>query len=194
VVVRGELPADLARHQDAARRVGFALADAMAELHLIDPASCDLSDLGKPDGFVERQVAGWKKRSDLAEEMAPPEHSLPVMDEIHARLVATMPSMTRVSIVHNDLKLDNCQFHPADPDHVTSIFDWDMTTLGDPLIDLGTLVQYWPDPSDSEFTARNTQAGLALLALPTRAEIVERYRQRTGFDVAAVPWWEAFAY
>ena len=68
VVVRGELPAELRDVPDAGRKIGFALVDAMAEMHLLDPVACDLGDLGRPDGFVERQVAGWKKRSDLAEE------------------------------------------------------------------------------------------------------------------------------
>lgn len=194
VVIRSVVPEPLRGHEDVGRRMGFALVDAMAELHLIDPVAADLADLGRPDGFVERQVAGWKKRSDLAEEMAPSGHSLPMMESIHARLVAAIPAMSRVSIVHNDLKPDNCQFDPADPDRVKSIFDWDMATLGDPLIDLGTLVQYWPDPSDAQFAARASQAGLATMGLPTRAEIVARYASRTGFDVSAVPWWEAFAY
>ena len=101
--------------------------------------------------------------------------------------------MSRVSIVHNDLKLDNCQFDPADPDRVVSIFDWDMTTLGDPLIDLGTLLNYWPDSDDSEAMSRGTRPGLARMGLPPRAEIVARYAARSGAEVAAVPWWEAFA-
>ena len=101
--------------------------------------------------------------------------------------------MSRVSIVHNDLKLDNCQFDPADPDRVASIFDWDMTTLGDPLVDLGTLLNYWPDPLDTQATQRGTRPGLARMGLPTRAEITARYAARAGVDVDAVRWWEAFA-
>jgi aminoglycoside phosphotransferase (APT) family kinase protein len=194
VVVRNVIPASLARHADVGRRIGFALVDAMAELHQIDPAACDLSDLGKPDGYVERQVAGWKKRSDLAEEMAPPDHSLPEMDEIHSRLVAAMPAMSRVSIVHNDLKLDNVQFDPSDPDRVKTVFDWDMATLGDPLIDAGTLMQYWPDENDPDADRRNTQAHLATMGLASRSEVLERYQERTGFDLSALPWWEAFAF
>ena len=101
--------------------------------------------------------------------------------------------MSRVSIVHNDLKLDNCQFDPTDPDRVVSIFDWDMTTLGDPLIDLGTLLNYWPDPGDDEDTRRFSHAGLDRMGLPTRGEIVARYAARTGADVSTAWWWEAFA-
>ena len=188
-VVRTEMPASMRAHPDVGRRIAFALVDAMAELHALDPAACDLADLGKPEGFVERQVGGWAKRWALARfDDSPAE-----MDELHQRLVRDMPAPSRVSIVHNDLKLDNCQFDPANPDRVTAIFDWDMTTLGDPLIDLGTLLNYWPDPADPPDASRASDPGLTLMGLPTRVEITARYASRTGVDVAAVRWWEAFA-
>ena len=115
------------------------------------------------------------------------------MQEIADQLAASVPVASAVSIVHNDLKLDNCQFDPADPDRVASIFDWDMTTLGDPLIDLGTLLNYWPDPGDPPERQRFSNAGLALMGLPPRAALVARYAERTGAEVATVRWWEAFA-
>ena len=98
-----------------------------------------------------------------------------------------------MSFVHNDLKLDNCQFDPQDPDRVQSIFDWDMTTLGEPMIDLGTLLNYWPDPSDPPNAGRVSHQGLLDMGLPTRAEIVARYTERTGIDTSAARWYEAFA-
>jgi aminoglycoside phosphotransferase (APT) family kinase protein len=115
------------------------------------------------------------------------------MDELHRRLARSLPAPSRASIVHNDLKLDNCQFDPANPDRVVSIFDWDMTTIGDPLIDLGTLLNYWPDPADPEPAQRASNPGLIRMGLPTRAEVTARYAARTGADVAAAGWWEAFA-
>ncbi|HXD98923.1 MAG TPA: phosphotransferase family protein [Candidatus Acidoferrum sp.] len=188
-VVRTVMPPSLQHHHDVGRRVGFALVDAMAELHGLDPATCDLADLGRPAGFVERQVDGWAKRWQLARfDDSPAE-----VDALHARLARHRPPMSRVSIVHNDLKLDNCQFEPANPGRVASIFDWDMTTLGDPLIDLGTLLNYWPDPADPEDARRVSHEGLNRMGLPTRAEVVARYAERSGADVASVWWWEAFA-
>jgi len=188
-VVRTDVPEPMRGHADVGRRVAFALVDAMAELHALDPAACRLADLGKPDGFVERQVNGWAKRWELSKFPDSPAD----MDALQARLRRELPPLSRVSIVHNDLKLDNCQFDPADPDRVASIFDWDMTTLGDPLIDLGTLLNYWPDPSDPAEASRASDPGLTRMGLPTRAEITARYASRTGVDVAAVRWWEAFA-
>jgi aminoglycoside phosphotransferase (APT) family kinase protein len=188
-VVRSAIPRPMRRHPDVGCRIAFALVDAMADLHAVEPASCDLTDLGKPDGFVERQVGGWAKRWALSRF----DDSPATMDTVHRRLEQSMPPLSRASIVHNDLKLDNCQFDPADPDRVTSIFDWDMTTLGDPLIDLGTLLNYWPDPGDPESAQRASNPGLASMGLPSRAEITARYASRTGADVSAVRWWEAFA-
>lgn len=188
-VVRTGIPAPMQGHRDVGRRIGLALVDAMADLHGLDPARCGLGDLGRPEGFVERQLEGWAKRWRLARFDGSPAE----VDVLHARLAARVPAPGRVSIVHNDLKLDNCQFDPADPDRVTSIFDWDMTTLGDPLVDLGTLLNYWPDPADPEETRRFSHPGLSAMGLPGRAELVARYAARTGADVAAAWWWEAFA-
>jgi aminoglycoside phosphotransferase (APT) family kinase protein len=108
-------------------------------------------------------------------------------------LRATLAVGTRVSLVHNDLKLDNCQFRPGDPDRVAAIFDWDMTTVGEPLVDLGTLLNYWPDPGDAPGERRISHEGLLTMDLPGRAEIVSRYAGRTGIDVSRVGWFEAFA-
>ncbi len=187
VVVRFRIPDALARHRDVGRRVSFALVDAMADLHDVDYEKADLADLGRPEGFVERQVSGWKKRFDQAKDA-----EIPLFDEVHARLARSLPASPRPSLVHNDLKLDNCQFDPADPDRVKSIFDWDMTTLGDPLVDLGTLLGYWAEPTDpadrSPTNALTNQPGF-----PTRRELAERYAARRRVPLEQVAWYEAFA-
>jgi aminoglycoside phosphotransferase (APT) family kinase protein len=190
-VVRDAVPASMRSHANVGSRMALALVDAMADLHLLEPGACGLGDLGRPQGFVDRQLEGWARRWELSRPETP--GALEQMEEIHRRLAARRPTPGRVSIVHNDLKLDNCQFDPADPDRVASIFDWDMTTLGDPLIDLGTLLNYWPDPSDTEATARGPQSALARIGLPPRAAIAARYAERTGADLHDVNWWEAFA-
>jgi len=187
-VIRGVIPQAMRRQPNVGKRIGTALVEAIAEFHLLDPAACGLADLGRPDGFVQRQVAGWRKRWDL---VADPEHD-EAMQAAHTLLDRAIPAPQRVSFVHNDLKLDNCMFHPADPDRVTAFFDWDMTTLGDPLVDLGTLLNYWPDPSDGE-SSRAAHPGMERMGLPSRAEVVEIYADRTGFDVASADWYEAFA-
>ena len=189
VVIWGVMPASMRGHDDVGHRVGLAVVDALADLHRVDPAAVDLGDLGRPEGFVERQVHGWSQRWELA---ALPD-SDPLMGAVGHRLAASMPDSRYASILHNDFKLDNCQFDPADPDRVKSVFDWDMATLGDPFVDLGITLNYWPDPADVDDLKPIMNPGTDELGLPTRAEVIDRYATRTGFDVADVRWYEAFA-
>src|SRR4051812_11658878 len=136
VVVRGQAPASFSGVPDLGARISGALLDAMADLHQLEPGAVGLGDLGRPDGYATRQLAGWLHRWELV--------CIEAVDEelraVHAPLAATTPAPARTSIIHNDLKLDNCQFAPDDPDRVPTVFDWDMATLGDPLADLGTLL------------------------------------------------------
>ena len=185
-VIRLVFPSAMRHHDGVARRTSFALVDAMADLHAVDPLACGLGDLGRPDGFVGRQVEGWNKRWELAKD-----REVPVFETIYRVLTERLPAPQRVSVVHNDLKLDNCQFQADDPDRVTSIFDWDMATLGDPLIDLGTLLNYWPEPTDP--VPRSALPEGAPDAFPTRAELIERYAGRSGLHLDGVGWYEAFA-
>ena len=187
-VIRGVIPESMREHSEVGRRMGTALVEAMADFHKLDPDRCGLSDLGRPAGFVERQVKGWKKRWDL---VADPKHD-EAMSSVHARLAQAIPTAQRVSFVHNDLKLDNCMFDPGDPDRVIAFFDWDMTTLGDPLIDLGTLLNYWPDVADGEHS-RGNHAGMEKMGLPSRSEVKKIYAERTELDLSRAGWYEAFA-
>jgi aminoglycoside phosphotransferase (APT) family kinase protein len=188
VVVWGALPPEMAHHADLGRRVGLAVVDAIAELHLVDPTIPAVAELGRPEGFLERQVSGWTNRWQL---VAPAGSEL--MHAVARRLGASMPASQRVSVLHLDPKVDNCQFDPADPDRVRSVFDWDMATLGDPLVDLGMLLGYWPDPSDTAQEHALVVPGLEALGLPTRAEVVARYAARCPTDLEDLPWYEAFA-
>lgn len=196
-VVWGSVPPSMAGYDQPGRRIGFAVVDALAELHLLNPEQSGVADLGRPDGFVDRQLAGWRQRWDAiaAPVMAAvlgADHSDDLVAEVGARLAATKPATVRTTVLHNDFKIDNCQFDPANPDRVKSVFDWDMATIGDPLIDVGTLLNYWPDPSDDPENRPSHPVGQESMGLPTRAEVVERYAAVTGADLAAVSWYEAF--
>lgn len=186
VVIRDRFPQAMCRHEGLAVRSSNALVDAMAELHNVDPVVVGLADLGRPDGFVARQVSGWQQRWELAKH-----EDVVLVDQIFEALQASIPKPQRVSILHNDFKLDNCQFAADNPDAVTSVFDWDMATLGDPLIDMGTLLGYWPEPGDPE--PRAVRAEGAGDEFPTRAEITARYAAVTGLDIANIWWYETFA-
>jgi aminoglycoside phosphotransferase (APT) family kinase protein len=189
VVIRQELPPELASVPNAARRAAFAMVDAMASLHSVDYAAAGLADLGRPAGFAERQLAGWNKRWEVA---ATPDNPLPGVEEVGAMLLQRLPAAPATSLIHNDLKLDNCQFQPGEPGTVTSIFDWDMATLGDPLFDLGTLLGYWGEATDE--LDRSPSTGLTgINGLPSRRELAERYAESRHVPLDTIAWYEAFA-
>ena len=188
-VIRGVVPQSMRHHSQVGRRIGLALVARIAEFHRLDPERCGLGDLGKPDGFVARQVAGWKKRWDLVKD--PAHHEM--MSDLHERFEQSLPESQRVAFVHNDFKLDNCMFETHDPDRVSAIFDWDMTTLGDPLIDVGTLLNYWPDPSDTDADRRFSHPGMERMGLVPRAEVSRTYGTLANLDVSKIAWYEAFA-
>ncbi|MBL7500216.1 phosphotransferase family protein [Frankia sp. CNm7] len=173
-VVGDTLPASMAHHPDVERRLDLALIDAAADLHTLDVTTVGLADLGRPDGFGDRQVAGWTRRWDRVSS----DGQLPLMERVAQRLARTVPPPPAVSIVHNDLKLDNCQFDPADPDTVTSVFDWDMATIGDPLFDIGSLL---------------VSMGRSPLWVLSDDEALGRYEKRSGINVGHIDWYVAFA-
>ncbi len=185
-VLRAAMVEEMLAIPDVNRRVSHAVIDAMAGLHQVDPDAAGLSDLGRPDGFAARQVTGWHKRWQAAKE-----DDVPAMDNVFDGLRADIPPPPRISIVHNDLKMDNCQFRAEDPDRVASIFDWDMATLGDPLLDLGMFLAYWRQPGDT--VPRAPQPVGAPGPFPTRTELTERYGRQTGFDISRIAWYETFA-
>ena len=189
VVIWDSIPPSMRHHADVARRVGFAVVRALADLHQVEYARVGMAELGRPDGFVARQLRGWRSRWEAVASSA----ANAVMTEAADALERTRPEPQRAAILHNDLKLDNCQFDPADPDHVHSVFDWDMATLGDPLVDVGTLLNYWPDPSDAPDDRGMYPEGQDGLGLPAQAEILAVYGEVTGLDLAGVRWYQAFA-
>jgi aminoglycoside phosphotransferase (APT) family kinase protein len=186
VVVRGRLPAEWDNpHAPAA--ISTALVEALADLHCVDYAALGLADLGKPEGFVGRQIEGWFKRWQAAKHT-----EIPAMEQIYEWLRDNQPPNQGSTLVHNDYKLDNVMLDEENPGRLVAIFDWDMCTLGDPLCDLGALLTYWTDPDDppylQAFAASFMPTGKPFL---TRAELVARYAARTGFDVSQIHFYHA---
>jgi aminoglycoside phosphotransferase (APT) family kinase protein len=178
VVVRRNIPSQFADMPDAPRRMSEAMVDALAELHAVDFAALGLGDLGKPEGFIERQVEGWYKRWHAAKEA-----DLADMDRIYQWLKANLPSSTAVSLVHNDYKLDNVMLAEDDPGRLVAIFDWDMCTLGDPMSDLGALLCYWTEAMDAPYFQQMAMMPTGDLGFLTRRELVERYAAKSGRSV-----------
>ncbi|PBC47564.1 phosphotransferase family protein [Rhodococcus sp. ACPA1] len=194
VVVWDAVPESMRHLDDAGERIGLAVIDALADLHEVDPDTVGLGDLGRPEGYLDRQLRGWQKRWAAAEAEVGEVDTVTLVRDVAARLVARKPVSQRAGIVHNDYKVDNCQFAADDPNRVTSVFDWDMATVGDTLVDLGTLLNYWPDStvdpsSDAAFIA---VPGMHALGLPPRQAVVDRYAQRSTLDLDEIGWYEAF--
>ncbi len=183
VVVRGRIPERFGGGQDATsnRSLSEVVIDTLAEFHDVEPDSCDLGDLGHPDGFLERQVEGWSGRWERAKH-----EENPLADELAAWLAAELPATRRVTLLHNDWRLDNMAVSPDDPGTCVAVYDWDMSTRGDPLADLGTLMGSWFDPGEAA-------EGLGMMPTTapgwmSRADAVERYAMKSGADLSAVDW------
>jgi aminoglycoside phosphotransferase (APT) family kinase protein len=178
IVVRRAIPDAYKRLADAPRQMSLALIDALADLHAVDYAAIGLGDLGRPAGFVERQIEGWYKRWQAAKT-----EDLAEMEAVYQWLKAHVPSSTQVSLVHNDYKLDNVMLAADDPSRIVAIFDWDMCTLGDPLSDVGATLAYWTEPADPDYLQSISMMPTGYSDFPTRAELVERYAERSGRSV-----------
>ena len=185
VVVRTELLDCFKPFDRAEERLTTAMVAAMAKLHTVDVDAADLSKLGRPEGFLERQLSGWSKRWQLIDSDGNKD-----MNTVLDMLSKSIPKPQAVSIIHNDIKLDNCQFQADNPDQVTAIFDWDMTTLGDPLVDLGTTLSYWVEPYFDNF-----RLPVSLdKSFPEKAFLLRKYEEFTGFSLERIDWYHAFAY
>jgi aminoglycoside phosphotransferase (APT) family kinase protein len=184
-VIRETWPEDLPDTAEYRRRAAEAVVDALADLHLVDFASIGLEGLGRPEGFVERQVSGWTDRWRRARH-----DDVPEMDALAGRLAELAPAPQRATLLHNDYKIDNVMLDAEA--RVVAVFDWDMATLGDPLVDLGTALAYWVGPGDVLHPVFGS-AGITLAADLSKAEVLDRYERRTGFAVANIAFYEAFA-
>ncbi|MGC8921766.1 phosphotransferase family protein [Streptomyces sp. PG2] len=162
----------------------LGLVDTLVELHAVDPVTVGLGDFGRPEGFLDRQLRRWGKQLDASRN-----RELAGIDELHAALGRRLPHSPAPSVVHGDYRLDNVLL--GEDDRITAILDWEMSTLGDPLTDLGLLVMYSVPLGlpDSPVSTTATAPGH-----PAPAELVERYAARSGRDVSAVSWYTAFAW
>jgi aminoglycoside phosphotransferase (APT) family kinase protein len=188
-VPREEMPALHAGDPAVRRAMGFELVDAIAALAGIDHVAAGLSDLGKVDGFLERQVGRWRKQLESYAEFPewPGMSGLPGVDEITDWLDANRPTDFRPGLIHGDVNFGNIMYRRDGP-QLAALVDWELTTLGDPMIDLGWLLCAWP-PDGSQTGPVNPWTGF-----PTRTEIIDRYAAQTGRSVAHLAdWYEVLA-
>jgi aminoglycoside phosphotransferase (APT) family kinase protein len=190
-VCRNTLPPGYGDGPAARAAIGEALLDVLADLHAVDPAAVGLEGFGRPDGFLERQLRRWSRQWEASKT-----GELRALDALRDELVRTLPPQRAAAIVHGDYRLDNTVLHPTAPGRIVAVLDWEMSTLGDPLCDLGTLLAYWSEATDDDViaAARVMAPVTAADGFPTRSELIDRYAARTGLDVSDVGWYQAFAF
>ena len=180
VILRKSLPPALLLDPSTAAGVGKSLIHTLARLHAVDYQAAGLADLGKPAGYVARQVTGWSERYAKART-----DDLQAMERVGRWLIENMPAESGAAAIHNDFKYDNVVLDPADLTRVLAVLDWEMATLGDPLMDLGTTLGYWVEASDPEALQRAAVGPTMLPGSLTRQQLVECYEQSTGRKISS---------
>ena len=179
VIMRREMPKDLALDEAGCQQLSESLIDTLFDLHNVDYVAAGLADLGKPEGYVARQISGWDGRWEMART-----DDVADVPELRQWLMDKQPGDSgRVGIIHNDYKFDNVILDPENPTEIIGVLDWEMATLGDPLMDLGCAMSYWvqtgdPQPLQLARMGPTNQPGML-----NRQKMVERYAQRAGIEI-----------
>src|SRR5579875_1345911 len=171
------------------RRAGLALADVLVEIHAVDPDAVGLGDLGRREGYIQRQLRRWQEQFTRSQMLT--RRPVPAMAEVHARLGRRVPPQGPPAIVHGDYRLDNALLD--DTGEVLAVLDWEICTLGDPLADVGLLMGYWTEAGDDTAAL----VGVTPTAVPgfaTRAEIKSWYAAKSGRDLSRLDFYVAFGY
>jgi aminoglycoside phosphotransferase (APT) family kinase protein len=187
IVIRRRLPAHFANDLPARRALSENFVDTLAALHSVDYEGAGLAALGKPAGYLERQISGWTERWHAA-------HTPDQTDagDLIDRLRRDPPVSGAPGLVHNDFKLDNAIVDATDPTRLVAVLDWDMCTIGDPLSDLGNVLGLWLEPGDPPGFGSSTMP-TGEPGFFTRAQVVERYAEKTGRDCSRAAWYHAFS-
>jgi aminoglycoside phosphotransferase (APT) family kinase protein len=187
VIVRRDPPGEVLP-PETARKLGEAFIDNLVTLHQLDYKAAGLGDLGKPEGYVERQVRGWAERyrnartDDIAD-----------MEFLERWLTENMPKESGAALIHNDYKYDNLVLAPDDLTRIIGVLDWEMSTVGDPLMDLGTALSYWVHADDPANLQAVRMCATHLPGSPRREDLLARYQSRTGRDIQNIVFYYCFA-
>jgi aminoglycoside phosphotransferase (APT) family kinase protein len=185
VILRGAVPPAYLITTNHGERISRTLVDGLVDLHDIDIVESGLMGIGRPDGFLQRQVEGWADRWERAKTA-----DLPAIERAIAYLRRARPNPLAPTVVHNDYKLDNVMLGPADPDRLVAVLDWEMTTVGDPLVDVGLSLVYWQQLGAAPGTTTPLGASGDGDGWYTREQFLRRYADRSGRDLTAIAWYE----
>jgi len=187
IILRKTLPSGLTLPPETLRELGFAMIDNLARLHGLDYNAAGLGELGKPEGYVERQVSGWSNRYQKAQT-----DDVPDMFRTMEWLAGNRPAESGASLIHNDYKYDNLLLDPDDLTRIIAVLDWEMCTLGDPLMDFGATLAYWVEAGDDKSLTSFVAGPTNLPGSPTRRELIARYGEKTGRDLSNILFYYCF--
>ncbi len=188
VILRSSRPTGIDLSPEVMRGLSESCIDNLAAIHAVDFKAAGLDDLGRPEGYVQRQVEGWIGRYQKAQTDA-----IPAMDQTAAWLADHLPPESGAALIHNDYKYDNLVLDPNDLTRIKAVLDWEMATIGDPLMDLGTTLGYWVDPDDPPEMSALPFGPTALPGNLSRRGLVERYAHKSGRDVSQALFYYVYA-
>lgn len=189
VVLDQQFPPGMKVDEAVCRRISEAVVDTLVQLHQVDYREAGLASFGRPEGFLERQVRGWIGRYERVKT-----DDLPWVDSVSKWLLEHLPSSRETTIVHNDFKLNNMLLSP-DLSQVVAVLDWEMSTIGDPLFDLGVTLGYWISQDDSELLQESISSPITMTpGFIRREEFIQRYAEKSGRDVSNIDYYLTFAY
>ena len=187
-VVYDDVDATASLTDEQGRDASFELMDVLARLHAVDYESVGLGDFGRPAGYLERQVKRWQTQWEKSKTV-----EIPAIDEVARRLERRLPTDSRNAIVHGDYSFNNTMFRRDDPARMQAVLDWEMSTLGDPLTDLGMVAVYWTDVGEIMWRNRKPQAHRANAGFPDVDTLLDRYATTSGTDLSNIDFYRAFA-
>jgi aminoglycoside phosphotransferase (APT) family kinase protein len=188
LILHSDVPQGLDFSPEVARRVSESFLDNLALLHSLDYNTVGLAELGKPQGYLERQVRGWIERYHGSKT-----HDIPEVEAISSWIQQHMPSSSGATLIHNDYKYDNVVLDPNELTKIIGVLDWEMCTIGDPLTDLGSALAYWIDASDPPEILETRWGPTTYPGTLTRAQLVQRYAEKTGREVSEMAFYLVFA-
>ncbi|GAX88489.1 aminoglycoside phosphotransferase [Effusibacillus lacus] len=189
IVLDSKWPQGVDNSPETCRRVSELVVDTLVELHSIDWKASGLASIGKPDGFMQRQVEGWVGRYERSKT-----DDIPVVETTARWMMDNIPASPQATIVHNDFKLNNMIFSADGLSKVVAVLDWEMTTIGDPLSDVAIAVSYWDEPGDADSLRSGFTSVTSTPGFITRHEFIEMYAAKSGRDIASMDFYLTYAY
>lgn len=190
VILRRNLPKDLELGPEAARRLTTSWIERLVDLHRVNPVAAGLQDLGRPDGYVGRQIEGWSRRYSDAKTW-----NVPSFKKVMRWLEANQPDDVANCVIHNDWRLDNVVLDADDLGRIIAVLDWEMATLGDPLMDLGATLAYWIEPGEGGKLGEQFRLQPSNVpGMHTRDEIVQLYSEKSGIEVDDFRFYRVYGY